>query len=281
MSDQIEETASIVRDHAGDEPIETAVVLGTGLGATLENLLEQAVVLPYADLPAFPKLGVSGHEGKLAVGLLEGERVAVLSGRAHYYENGDLRAMEGAFEALAMLGARVLILTSSVGSCNADLAPGTLALVTDHINATGLNPLAHQGGEGALIPMTEAYDPRLLKRMRRASAGGGVSVREGVYMWFPGPSFETPAEIRMARLLGADFVGMSLPPEVILARRLALRVCAVSIVTNFGAGFHGGDPTHSQTKEVAQQGSIAIRRLLRAFIKARDENWGAKGRETR
>jgi purine-nucleoside phosphorylase len=157
--------------------------------------------------------------------------------------------------------------------------PGTLVVITDHINLSGRNPLIGVAEEGGFVSMTEAYDKRLTHRLKRASLGAGVQVREGVYMWFSGPSFETPAEIKMARTLGADVVGMSLVPEVILARRLAMRVGAIAVVTNFGAGFSGGNPTHAQTREVAQQGSISVRRVIRAFLKTRDDAWGLGGRD--
>jgi purine-nucleoside phosphorylase len=279
MSETIEAAADAIRAEAGGAPIETVIVLGTGLGAAMDNSLEDAVSLPYSALPGFPRPSTSGREGRLAVGTFEGARVACLTGRAHYYEQGDPRAMAPAFETLAVLGAHMALLTCAVGSTNADMPPGTLVLISDHINLSAVNPLVGLSSESAFVPMTDAYDSRLAKRMRRASIGGGVPMREGIYMWFPGPSFETPAEIRAARALGADIVGMSVVPETILARRLAWRVAGVGVVTNFGAGFMNGNPSHAQTREMGQQGSIALKRLIRAFFKARDEAWGVKGRE--
>ena len=279
MSETLKAAAEMIRDRAGSEPIETAIVFGTSLGATFDAM-EDSVAIPYEDIPGFPKTMTSGHEGRLVLGRLEGVRVACLCGRAHYYERGDPRAMAAPLATMAELGARTLLLTCAAGSTNADIHPGTLVLVTDHINLNGLNPLIGGGSDEDFVAMTDAYDARIIKRLKRASAGAGVALREGVYMWFSGPSFETPAEIRMARTFGADLVGMSLVPEVILARRLAIRVGAVSVVTNFGAGFLGGAPSHAQTHEIARQGSIGLRRLIRAFFKSRDEAWGSSGRET-
>ena len=274
MTSACEAAADVIQTRAGFDPIEYAILLGTGLSHVIEGL-EEETVIPYSDLPGFPELTISGHEAQLVIGRYEGVRAAYLLGRAHYYEHGDARAMASALETLAMVGAHTFLLTNSAGSVNADLGPGTLAMVTDHINFSGMNPLVGVAADGGFVSMTEAYDKRLQRRLKLAAVGAGVTLRQGVYMWFSGPSFETPAEIRMARLLGADLVGMSTVPEVILARRLALRVAAVSVVTNFGAGFNHGNPNHAETKEVALHGALALRRLIRAFLKTKDENWAA------
>jgi purine-nucleoside phosphorylase len=176
-------------------------------------------------------------------------------------------------ETLAMLGVSNLLIASTASSVNADFYPGQLVLITDHINFNGLNPLIGMASEGGFVSLTEAYDKRLLRRLKQAGAGSGVSVHEGIYMWFSGPSFETPAEVKVARLLGADVIGMSIVPEIILARRLALRVAAIAVVTSFGAGFSGGNPTHGETRQQALSGLISLRRLIRAFLKTRDEGW--------
>ena len=218
---------------------------------------------------------ISGHEGRLVIGTQEGFRVAYMLGRAHYYETGDPRCMAVALETLALLGTHSLLLTAAAGSLKADFYPGTLALVTDHINFSGQNPLVGLASDGGFVSLTETYDQRLMKRLKRATIRAGVTLHEGVYMWFSGPSFETPAEIRMARILGADLVGMSIVPEAILARRLGLRVAAVAVITNFGAGFSGGNPSHSETKEVAMQGAIGLRRLVRAFLRTKEDAWGS------
>ena len=246
-------------------------MLGTGLG-TIADALEGAVSVPYAELPGFPAGGVSGHAGKLSVGTWEGVRLAVLEGRAHYYEAGDAAAMRVPLELLAGLGLRSLILTNAAGSLHADWYPGAMALVSDHINFSGRNPLIGADGDDRFVSLSDAYDRHLRVRLRRAAAQAGVpALREGVYMWFSGPSFETPAEVKMARLLGADLVGMSTVPEAILARRLGLKVAAISLITNFATGVGSGNPSHAETKDVAVSGSIGLKRLLRAFLRARDD----------
>jgi purine-nucleoside phosphorylase len=256
-----------LRAAAGARDIHTAVVLGTGLAAVAGA---GDVVIPYADLPGFPQAGVSGHEGALVLRKDARGCVAFLLGRAHYYENGDARAMAGPLETLAALGVRNLVLTCAAGGVREDLAPGSLALITDHINFSGGNPLIGVQGDARFTPMVEAYDPALRARMRRAADAADVVLQEGVYMWFSGPSFETPAEVRMAGVLGADLVGMSTVPETILARHLGLRVAAVALVTNYAAGVRGGAPDHAETKRVAAQGALQMQALIGTFLEQDD-----------
>ena len=253
-----------------EAPVTTAIVLGTGLGA-LADAAENAVAVPFSELPDFPTSGVSGHAGRLVVGTLEGQRVALLQGRAHYYETGDAAAMAAPIATLAALGVRILLLTNSAGSLRNAWHPGSIAVISDHINLSGRNPLIGDTSDARFVSMTEAYDRRLRERLHKAAASVGVKTQEGVYMWFSGPSFETPAEVRMARLLGADLVGMSTVPEAIIARRLGLRVAALSVVTNLGAGIDGADPSHAETKDVALTGAISLRKVARAFLRLRDE----------
>lgn len=270
-----EASAEVLRARGVTEQVEIAIVLGTGLG-TLVEAVENPIVVSFQDLPGFPQPSISGHDGSLVVGMQEGVRVAYLQGRSHYYETADPATMATPIETLAFIGVHTLVLTNSAGSCRADLYPGNIALITDHINFSGTNPLLGLGHDGGFVSMNDAYDARLQKRMKRASITGGVTLHEGIYMWFSGPSFETPAEVKMARILGADLVGMSTVPEVIIARRIGLRVAAVSIVTNFAAGFSSGNPSHSETKDMAMAGSIAMKRLMRAFLKTKEEAWGLK-----
>ena len=171
-------------------------------------------------------------------------------------------------EAFKTLGGRTLFLTNAAGGLHTDWTPPSLVAITDHINFAGVNPLIGRASDDRFVPMTRAYDPALLETLRGAAREAGVTLREGVYMWFNGPSFETPAEIRMAKILGADLVGMSTVPEVILARLHGLSCVAVSLVTNFAAGLSGGDPSHEETQEYAARGSAEFRRLLRGFVKA-------------
>ena len=194
---------------------------------------------------------------------------ACMLGRAHYYEKGDNRAMALPLELMAMLGAQHVILTNAASSLNADLVPGSLALITDHINFNGVNPLIGQGGDAGLISMMDAYDARFLRRCKIAAGVAGITIREGIYMWMSGPSFETPAEVRVARTLGADLIGTSTVPETIIARALGLRVTGISAITNFAAGFRGADPDYAGARAVARQAAIALRKLLPAFLAAK------------
>ena len=224
------------------------------------------VSIPYADLPGFPHVGVSGHNPNLVIGTLEGTRVAVFGAREHYYENGNPAAMRPALELLKALGANHLIATNAAGSLRADIQPGDLMLLNDHINFSGLNPLIGEPSDGRFVGMTSAYDAELQAAMRAAAEAEDVPLSQGVYMWFSGPSFETPAEIRMARVLGADAVGMSTVPEVILARFYGLRVAAASVITNYGAGMTGGELSHEETKDMAPIGGKRLATILKRMI---------------
>jgi purine-nucleoside phosphorylase len=206
------------------------------------------------------------------VGELEGRRVALFQGRGHYYERGDPRAMGVAIETFKRLGGKTLFLTNAAGALHAEWTPPALVAITDHINLSGTNPLIGYASDDRFVPLTRAYDPALLATLKRAAKTAEVTLHGGVYMWFNGPSFETPAEIRMAKILGADLVGMSTVPEVILARLHGLSCVAVSLVTNFAAGLSGGDPSHEETQEFARRGSERFRKLLRAFIVAHGES---------
>ena len=266
MSDS-QRARDVLRDRGVTEPIDLGIVLGTGLGS-IADAPESPVTATFAELPGFPNLGVSGHEGRLVVGSWEGTRVAILQGRTHYYESGDAAAMRTPLETLALLGARSLVLTNSAGATHPDWYPGQIAMLTDHINITGINPLVGASDDARFVSLADAYDRALRTRMRRAATAAGVrDLREGIYMWFPGPSFETPAEVRVAKTLGADLVGMSTVPEVVLARHLGMKVVALSVITNFATGISGGNPSHAETKSTALSSSIALKRLLRAYVR--------------
>ncbi len=242
-----------------------ALVLGSGLGNLVDEV-KQAVRIPYADLQGFPRSGVTGHAGELVAGLLSGRPVVMLSGRAHYYEHGDAAAMRPALEVLAGIGITHLILTNAAGSLRDDMPPGSVMLATDHINFSGSNPLFGEPTDRRFVGLTEAYDVGMRTRLEAAAIATGTTLHRGVYMWFSGPSFETPAEIRMARALGADAVGMSTVPEVILARFLGLRVAACSVITNLAAGMTGAELSHAETKDMAPLGGARLATVLkRAF----------------
>lgn len=242
-----------------------ALVLGSGLGS-LAGEVEDAVRISYDELPGFPQSGVTGHAGEVVGGRLAGAEVLILSGRAHYYEHGNAAAMRPVLETLAGIGIGRLLLTNAAGSLREEMTPGSVMLITDHINFSGTNPLFGEPTDRRFVGMTEAYDPELRAGLKRAAEATGTHLHEGVYMWFSGPSFETPAEIRMARVLGADAVGMSTVPEVILARFLGLRVAACSVITNLAAGMTGQELSHDETKEVAPLGGRRLAAILKEML---------------
>jgi len=260
-----DELVRLIRERAGDAAPEYGLILGSGLGH-LAGMVEGCAI-PYADLPGFPHAGVSGHVPQLVIGELEGRRVAIFGGRAHYYESGRADAMRLPLEVLKGLGCNRLILTNAAGSLRADLPPGALMLLSDHIAFAGTNPLIGEASDARFVPMTDAHDPDLRNRLKAAAAAEGVDLPEGVYCWFSGPSFETPAEIRAARILGADAVGMSTVPEIILGRFLGLRCAAVSVITNMGAGLSDEAISHEHTKAMAPLGAAKLERVLRRFLR--------------
>lgn len=243
----------------------TAFVLGSGLGG-LVQAVSDPVHIPYDELEGFPESGVSGHAGELVAGRIGGKPVLMLSGRAHYYEHGDSAVMRPAIAILHGLGIKNLVLTNSAGSLREDMPPGSVMLITDHINLAGTNPLVGEQSDARFVGMTSAYDTDLSAALRAAADAEEIALGEGVYMWFSGPSFETPAEIRMARMLGADAVGMSTVPEVILGRFMGLNCAACSVITNFGAGMTGGELSHDETKTMAPVGGERLQRILSRFI---------------
>jgi len=254
-----------VQSRAGTEPVKLGLILGSGLGHLAHAV--DGVAIPYADLPGFPHVGVSGHNPHLHIGTLEGVRVAVFGAREHYYENGNSAAMRPALDLLQALGADHLIVTNAAGSLRPDIRPGDLMLLNDHINFSGLNPLIGEKTDARFVPMTTAHDPDLRAALRDAAKAEGVALSEGVYAWYSGPSFETPAEIRAIKILGGDAVGMSTVPEVILARFLGLKVAAISTITNMAAGMSDEQISHEHTKAMAPLGAAKLERILRAYLR--------------
>lgn len=264
MSKNADALATLIKDRAGAAPVQLGLILGSGLGHLAGTV--DGVAIPYGDLPGFPHAGVSGHNPNLVIGDLEGVRVAVFGGRAHYYEKGDPSAMRLPLEVLHALGAESLIATNAAGSLRADIQPGDLMMLSDHINFSGLNPLIGEQTDARFVPMTNAHDPDLRARLGAAASAEGVALPEGVYAWYSGPSFETPAEIRAIRTLGGDAVGMSTVPEVILARFLGLRVAAISTITNMAAGLSDESISHEHTKAMAPLGAAKLEKILRRAL---------------
>jgi len=265
MSKNADDLIALVRQRAGDQQVEIGMILGSGLGHLADAV--DGTEIPYTDLPGFPHAGVSGHNPKLVVGELEGRRVAVFGGRAHYYESGRGDAMRLPLEVLKGLGASQLFLTNAAGSLQPAMPPGSLMLLNDHINFSGLNPLIGEKTDARFVPMTNAHDPAIRASLQAAARAEDVNLFEGVYAWYSGPSFETPAEIRALKILGADAVGMSTVPEVILARFLGLRVAAMSVITNMAAGMSNENISHEHTKAMAPIGAAKLERVLRRWLR--------------
>src|SRR5262245_56107778 len=254
----------ILRARLGTLRPVAAIVLGSSLGPVADAVAEP-VRVPYRDLPGFPVPRISGHSGEVFAGYLGGKPVLVLRGRGHPYEKGDPAVMRPVIETLQHFGITKLVLTNAAGSLNVAMRPGSIMLITDHINFSGMNPMIGEEGDKGFVPMTGAYDLALAEAFRRAARAENVRLHEGVYVWFSGPSFETPAEIRMVQSWGAGAVGMSTVPEVILARRFGLKVAGLSVITNLGAGIEGASPSHDETKSEGQKAVGYMVKLLSRF----------------
>ena len=266
MTDLHESAVREVRRRAPHAKPRIGVVLGSGWGG-LNDLVEDAVKIPYGDLEGFPRAGVAGHTGALLLGRIGRQEVAVLSGRKHVYEEGDVKAMQVPLNALRGLGCEVLVQTNAAGSLDERMPPGSLMALTDHINLSQRSPLVGETGSERFVSMTDAYDPGLRRGALDVAKRGGIPLHEGVYLWCLGPQFETPAEIRMFRQLGAQAVGMSTVPETILARRAGMKVLALSLMTNMAAGLSDEALSHAHTLEQAKRATGVATRLLADVIK--------------
>ena len=265
MTPEFEISAQIIRERTQGVAPAIAMVLGSGLGA-VADAVENAVTIPYGSLPGFPRPTVQSHAGSLVLGHLSGKAVAIMQGRTHYYENGLADAMKPPLRTLAALGCETVVLTNSAGSLRPEAGPGSLMMITDHINYAGMNPLIGEGGNQRFVDMTESYDHILQQTLRKIANQLGITLHEGTYIWFSGPNFETPAEIRAAKVLGADAVGMSTVPEVLIARWLGLRVAAISIIANPAAGMGEKALSHEMSMAKSAEGAADLVRLLRAFL---------------
>jgi|GEM_PF-19456 len=261
--------AELLKKHFGTAFPKIAMILGSGLGGFADRL-ESPTVVPYTDLPGFPTPSIEGHAGRLVVGRAGGVPLACLQGRVHLYEGQGTGPLATMIRSLAALGTKVLILTNASGAIDPDIAPGAIAVITDHINMLGANPLTGPNDEriGPRFPdMTEVYHPELRRVIEASGKQLGLELARGVYLATPGPSFETPAEIRAFRASGADLVGMSTVPEAILARHAGLKVLGLSIVTNRAAGLAGGPLSHAETLAGAGKAAGDLERLLTHAMK--------------
>lgn len=264
MSRNAEELANKIRAIVGPAPVSIGIILGSGLGH-LAGAVE-GIAIPYDELEGFPHPKVSGHNPNLVIGNLEGVRVAVFGGRAHYYESGRGDAMRLPLEVLKALGGDTMIATNSAGSMVPDMPTGSIMCLSDHINFSGLNPLIGTQTDARFVPMKDCYDPKMREILIQSALDVKVKLHSGIYAWYSGPSFETVAEINAIRMLGADAVGMSTVPEVILARFLGLRCAAISTITNMAAGMSNESISHEHTKAMAPLGAAKLEKVLRAAL---------------
>jgi purine-nucleoside phosphorylase len=250
--DEVAEAAQVVQSRIGAIP-DVAIVLGSGLGS-FAHALADAVVVPYVTIPHWPASKIVGHAGELVAGTVGGRRVLALSGRAHVYEGHPMAVATFATRVLGLLGVKSLILTNAAGGINTSFAQGALMLISDHINLMGTNPLVGPNDERfgpRFHDMTEAYSPRLRQAARDAAAAAKIRLEEGVYIAVTGPSYETPAEIRAFRVMGADAVGMSTVPETIVARHMGMEVAGISCITNMAAGVLNEPLVHDEVMATA------------------------------
>jgi purine-nucleoside phosphorylase len=264
--DKLEQAAEAIRARVATPDV--AIVLGSGLG-DFANTLQDATSMPYAELPHWPASKIIGHEGRLVVGTLAGRRVAALSGRVHYYEGHPLQTVAFATRVMGRLGTKVLILTNAAGGINVKLTPGTLMIIEDHINLLGSNPLVGPNDDrlGLRFPdMSEVYSKRLRALAADVAARQGVAIGQGVYVAVHGPSYETPAEIRFLRTIGADAVGMSTVPEALAARHMGMEVLGLSCITNAAAGVLPTPLVHEDVMEVARRVHAIFSTLLEGVL---------------
>ncbi len=267
--EQADEAARFVAARSALRPT-VGLVLGSGLGAFADSLGE-AVRIPYGEIPYFPRSTAVGHSGQLVIGLSRGTPLAVMAGRVHCYEGYSLPQVVLPVRALGRLGVKVLVLTNAAGSVNALYQPGDLMVIENHVNFMGGNPVTGPNDERLgprFFDLSEPYDAELRALARRICAGAGRTVRPGVYIAFSGPSFETPAEIRMSRGMGADAVGMSTVPEVIAARHMGLRVLGLSCITNMAAGLLNQPLDHLEVLEMGERMKPRLMEALAGIVQA-------------
>jgi purine-nucleoside phosphorylase len=270
MSDEytrVQDAAAFVRERVPGPP-EIAVTLGSGLG-DFASQVEDAVVIPYEDVPGWPRSGVAGHAGRLVVGRVRGRRAAVLSGRSHFYEGHSMATVVFGTRVVGALGAGMILLTNAAGGINTSFAQGGLMVIDDHLNLMGTNPLIGPNDDrfGPRFPdMTEVYSKRLRAIADRAAAKNGLAITHGVYVGLHGPSYETPAEIRYLRTIGADAVGMSTVAEAIVARHMGMEVLGISCITNMAAGVLPQPLDHSEVMATGQRVRGAFIALLQEIV---------------
>lgn len=267
LSEQLKETASFIQSKGVGE-VEFGLILGSGLGE-LGDEVENPIVIPYEEIPHFPISTVVGHAGQLVYGELSGKKVLAMQGRFHYYEGNSMQAVTFPVRVMKALGAHSMIVTNAAGGVNTSFTPGNLMLITDQINFTGANPLMGENDDelGPRFPdMSAPYDVEYGKVARQVADKLKITLQQGVYMGFSGPTYETPAEVRMSRTLGADAVGMSTVPEVIVARHMSMRVLGITCVTNLAAGMQA-NLNHAEVVETTERVKADFKSLIKDTLK--------------
>lgn len=265
----VEQSRDIVLSKIGALKPKVAIILGSGLGG-LADKIEDVVKIPYAALPGFPVLGVQGHVGELIAGKLGGVDVIALKGRKHFYETDDAYPLKTMIRTMKLVGCETLFVSNAAGSLRDDIGVSELMAITDHINYMGLNPLvgANDDDFGArFIAMADAWSSELRGKLIAVATKHSIPLHQGIYMAFRGPTFETPAEIRMAKTMGADAVGMSSVPDCIIAQHCGLKVVGCSCITNMGAGLSDENLSHAHTLENASRGAAHFEKLVTEFVK--------------
>lgn len=275
MNGRAGQCVEVIRSQIGDAQIDVGLILGGGLTG-LAELVAQAINIPYGDLPGFPA-PAGDTTPEVVIGLVGSARVAVFRGRSNYNESGDINSMRVPVETLALLGGKAMMTIGAAGAIRQDLPVGSIVTVADHINLTGLNPLIAESGQQRFVDLAGVYDRHLRERFALAAGQLGRKAHEGIYMFFPGPSFETAAEIRAAQAFGADMAGMAIVPEAILARRFGLRVLALATITNMAAGLRQEPLTLENRLRAGAASAHALSRLLTKFF----ELWVLESRVTR
>ena len=268
LKQQIDRAVSVVRRRTSLTP-QVAIILGSGLGG-LASEVSADTIIPYGEIPGFPRSTVEGHAGNLIVGRLEGKGVVAMQGRAHFYEGYSLADVVFPVRVMRALGAPVLLVSNAAGGINRLWSSGDLMIIADHINFTGSNPLMGPNDPdlGPRFPdMSQAYEPELIALAERAALAEGIPIRKGVYAGVHGPSYETPAELRMLRVWGADAVGMSTVPEVIAARHMAMRVLGITAITDMATGEQVKTVTHEDVIAVARELEPKFIRLVKRIVK--------------
>lgn len=265
----IEQIAAEIKKRIADYRPETAVILGSGLGA-LGNEIQNPVIIDYKELAGFPQSTVAGHQGRLIFGRLEGKDILCMQGRIHLYEGHEPQKINLIIKVFQKLGIKNLIVTNAAGSLNPDFAPGSIMLIEDHINFSGRNPLIGPNDEayGPRFPdVSDAYNVNYRHKIKQIARDKNIQLHEGVYLMVSGPNFETAAEIRAFRILGADAVGMSTVPEVLAAAHSGMKILGLSVITNFGTGMKKGAQSHEETLKQADSAAADLTALVKAFIK--------------